>query len=55
LGDEADMRISHEHKEMRSFPLEEIAGLHMPDGYKRSIEIYQEIEGYRARASDSGS
>jgi hypothetical protein len=36
------MRISHEHKELRSFPLEEIAGLPMPDGYKRSIALYAE-------------
>jgi hypothetical protein len=36
------MRISHEHKELRSFPLEEIAGLRMPDGYKRSITLHAE-------------
>ena len=39
-GDAAGMRISHEHKELCSFPLEEIAGLRMPDGYKRSIALY---------------
>jgi 8-oxo-dGTP pyrophosphatase MutT (NUDIX family) len=48
LGDEADMRISHEHKELRSFPLEEIAGLRMPDGYKRSIALHAESARNRA-------
>ena len=48
LGDEADMRISHEHKELRSFPLEEIAGLRMPDGYKRSIALHAENARNRA-------
>ncbi len=42
LDEGADMRASHEHKEWRSSALEEIAGLRMPDGYKRSIEGYAE-------------
>ena len=46
-GDAARMRISHEHKELRSFPLSDIAGLRMPDGYKRSIALYAEDAGNR--------
>ncbi len=46
-GDAAGMRISHEHKELRSFPLADIAGLRMPDGYKRSIALYAESAGNR--------
>src|SRR4029077_20341394 len=29
-------------EELRSFPLQEIAGLRMPDGYKRSIALHAE-------------
>jgi 8-oxo-dGTP pyrophosphatase MutT (NUDIX family) len=50
LGDQADMRISHEHKELRSFVLAEIAGLRMPDGYKRSIALYAENARDRANS-----
>jgi|SRR6185437_5233191 len=32
--------ISHEHKAVGMFALDEIEGLNMPDGYKRSIRNY---------------
>jgi len=54
LGDETDMRISHEHKELRSFPLQEIAGLRMPDGYKRSIALHAENTRNRANGEPDG-
>src|SRR6516165_5040391 len=47
LDESAEMRVSHEHKELRSFPPEEIAGLRMPDGYKKSIAAYAEAAGSR--------
>ena len=36
-GDASDLRISHEHKELKVFDLSEIKHLHMPDGYKNDI------------------
>jgi len=48
--DNAEMQVSHEHKELRSFPLEEIAGLRMPDGYKQSIKMYAETARSRLGA-----
>jgi 8-oxo-dGTP pyrophosphatase MutT (NUDIX family) len=47
LDERADMKVSREHKELRSFPLEEIAGLRMPDGYKQSIAAYVAHAGNR--------
>ena len=47
LDETAEMRVSHEHKQLRSFPLEEIAGLRMPDGYKQSIAAYADVAGNR--------
>jgi 8-oxo-dGTP pyrophosphatase MutT (NUDIX family) len=47
LDETAEMRVSHEHKQLRSFPLEEIARLRMPDGYKRSIAAYADVAGNR--------
>jgi hypothetical protein len=32
--------LSHEHKELRRFALEELDDLVMPDGYKASIRAY---------------
>jgi 8-oxo-dGTP pyrophosphatase MutT (NUDIX family) len=52
-GDVSAMRLSLEHKELRSFPLEEIAGLRMPDGYKRSIALYAEDAGNRPSGSQA--
>ncbi|MFE3191594.1 NUDIX domain-containing protein [Nocardia sp. NPDC059240] len=34
---DAEPVLSHEHKEVGLFAEDEIAGLNMPDGYKRSI------------------
>jgi len=48
LDEQAEMAVSHEHKELRSFPLEEIAGLLMPDGYKQSIAAYADKPGGRS-------
>lgn len=42
LDEKVEMQVSHEHKELRSFPLDEIAGLRMPEGYKQSIAAYSE-------------
>lgn len=39
------IKISHEHKESRSFPLEEALALNMPDGYKASLKRY--VAAYR--------
>jgi mutator protein MutT len=36
----ADIRISHEHKEVGLFALSEIDGLPMPEGYRRSIRAW---------------
>jgi 8-oxo-dGTP pyrophosphatase MutT (NUDIX family) len=35
-----DAVLSHEHKELRWFPVAEIDTLHMPDGYKASIRAW---------------
>jgi 8-oxo-dGTP pyrophosphatase MutT (NUDIX family) len=35
--------LSDEHKELRWFPLPEIDGLRMPEGYKMSIKSWQKI------------
>ena len=50
LDEKAEMQVSHEHKELRAFPLEEIAGLRMPDGYKQSIKAYAENARRRSGA-----
>ncbi|MDI5966844.1 hypothetical protein [Streptantibioticus silvisoli] len=36
-------RISHEHKELRLVPYEEIPGLRMPDAYKRTINSWRQM------------
>ncbi|MHA1565878.1 MAG: NUDIX hydrolase [Alphaproteobacteria bacterium] len=41
----ADFAISHEHKEGRFFDTEDLPGLTMPAGYKRSIERWQGMAG----------
>jgi hypothetical protein len=53
LDEEAEMRVSHEHRELRLFRPEEIAGLRMPDGYKHSIEIYAENARKRSSGKDN--
>jgi 8-oxo-dGTP pyrophosphatase MutT (NUDIX family) len=35
-----DPVLSHEHREIRLFTEDEVAGLRMPDGYKRSIATW---------------
>jgi 8-oxo-dGTP pyrophosphatase MutT (NUDIX family) len=37
VDDHAPVRVSDEHREAGLFTLDEIAGLPMPDGYRRSI------------------
>lgn len=37
--------LSHEHKEIGLFALSDVDGLHMPDGYKRSIRAWCERTG----------
>jgi mutator protein MutT len=37
VASESDLRISHEHKELKLFRLDEIEALDMPEGYKNSI------------------
>jgi hypothetical protein len=39
---------------LRSFPLQEIAGLRMPDGYKRSIALHAENTRNRANGEPDG-
>jgi hypothetical protein len=50
VDEKAEMQFSHEHKELRAFPLEEIAGLRMPDGYKQSVKAYAENARRRSGA-----
>lgn len=48
----ADMlQISHEHKELGLFPLDEALALNMPDGYKVSLERYVAAYGGNKEAS----
>jgi 8-oxo-dGTP pyrophosphatase MutT (NUDIX family) len=37
---EVEAALSHEHKRLRWFPLAEVPGLRMPDGYKASIRAW---------------
>lgn len=37
VGKNHSPTVSHEHKELKLFSIEEVPGLFMPDGYKRSI------------------
>lgn len=43
LGADTVLHISDEHRALGLFPLEEIAELPMPEGYKRSIASYYEL------------
>lgn len=43
LKDAAEINYSSEHKAIRSFPEQDIAGLNMPDGYKGSIRRWLDI------------
>lgn len=37
LSPVAQLVLSHEHKQLATFPLAEVSALPMPDGYKRSL------------------
>ncbi|MBL0338925.1 MAG: NUDIX hydrolase [Rhodospirillaceae bacterium] len=37
VGKNRSPTVSHEHKEVKLFSIQEVPGLFMPDGYKRSI------------------
>jgi len=41
----AGLRVSHEHKELATFGLDEVAGLPMPAGYKDSIRRWADRLG----------
>jgi len=43
LGADTVLHISDEHRELGLFPRDEIAALHMPEGYKRSIASYYQL------------
>lgn len=45
------LQISHEHKELGLFPLEEALALNMPDGYKASLKRYVAAYGQNKEAS----
>lgn len=47
--DDAEAVVSHEHKEVGLFEEDEVAGLNMPEGYKRSIATW--FARLRAEAS----
>jgi 8-oxo-dGTP pyrophosphatase MutT (NUDIX family) len=40
LAPEREARLSHEHKQLRWFGLDELDGLRMPEGYKASIRSW---------------
>lgn len=48
LGSVPDLTVSPEHREIRFLPLAELDGLHLPDGYRRSILTWA------ARRADGG-
>ena len=41
--DQAELRLSHEHRRLSTFPLSELDHLPMPEGYRRSIRAWAEI------------
>lgn len=41
----ADLRLSHEHKALGRFALADIAGLNMPEGYRRGIRLWAARQG----------
>jgi len=44
----ADLRLSHEHKELGRFPLDQVDALRMPEGYRRSIRNWARRLAHRA-------
>lgn len=47
------LRVSNEHKALGSFAISEVAGLNMPDGYKRSIATWHKL-AHSASSAFSG-
>jgi 8-oxo-dGTP pyrophosphatase MutT (NUDIX family) len=43
---EVEAVLSREHKELRWFPLSQVPGLHMPEGYKASIRSWADALGH---------
>jgi 8-oxo-dGTP pyrophosphatase MutT (NUDIX family) len=44
----ADLQLSHEHRALGRFPVEAIAALRMPEGYRRSIHDWAARLGFQA-------
>ena len=44
LGADTVLHISDEHRELGLYPPDEIAALNMPDGYKRAIALYHDMD-----------
>lgn len=42
LTPDAEPVLSHEHKKIGTFPLDQVPGLKMPEGYKKSIAVWHE-------------
>jgi 8-oxo-dGTP pyrophosphatase MutT (NUDIX family) len=45
---EGEAVLSHEHKQLRWFPLSEVSTLRMPEGYKASIRSWASVLGLAA-------
>jgi 8-oxo-dGTP pyrophosphatase MutT (NUDIX family) len=45
---EVEAVLSHEHKQLRWFPLSQVPALRMPEGYKASIRNWAEVIGLAA-------
>ena len=45
---EVEAVLSHEHKQLRWFPLSQVPALRMPEGYKASIRSWAEVLGLAA-------
>jgi 8-oxo-dGTP pyrophosphatase MutT (NUDIX family)/ribosomal protein S18 acetylase RimI-like enzyme len=50
---EVEAVLSHEHKQLRWFPLSEVPALRMPEGYKASIRSWAEALARRERCHSS--
>ncbi len=47
----ADLCLSHEHKALGRFAMDDIAGLSMPEGYRRGIRLWAQRLGQNGRQS----
>jgi 8-oxo-dGTP pyrophosphatase MutT (NUDIX family) len=45
---EVEAILSHEHKQLRWFPLSQVSAVHMPEGYKASIRSWARRHGVSA-------